>query len=320
LGRHDHVAGMPLLEHVLAGNDPALALRVRGAVEPALMAKNSLAAGFLADAVRYLKIAHESNPMDDDVVLKLGWAYNMLHDDKTAEHWFELARHSNNTAIASEANTAFENLRPSLQIFRTTAWVLPFYSSRWNDGFGYGQIKVELNQPKFRVTPYVSTRFISDTQPAGSGPPLSEKSIIVGLGLQSQWKGVTAWAEAGSAIGYTRGSMLPDYRGGLSWAKGSRTKAHLFWEAGADEVFISRFHDDWLTYFQSRAGWRCLMFAANVTADSAGPGVRIHLPATPKNLLFSLTWMKGVYLVNDGIYKEHGFNDLRAGFWYAITK
>jgi tetratricopeptide (TPR) repeat protein len=330
LAKGDRVSAMPLLERVLAGDNQELAARVRSAIEPHFMAKRSLEAGFLKDALRYLKIAQESDPENFDVMLKLGWTYNMLHDDETAEHWFDLARKSPDGTIASEAERAYENLKPSLELFRTTAWVLPFYSSRWNDVFAYGQIKSELRVKNWRVRPYVSTRLIADTKPTENNQALSERSFILGLGLMTQWQRFTAWAEAGSAISYTRGSMVPDYRGGVSWTRAWTGETKFFAEVNADEVFISRFGNDWLSYLQSRAGYRWLLLNANLTADTSrqhwanfvemGPGIRLHMPNTPKKLLFSASFLRGVYLVRDGVPQHNNFNDLRVGFWYAVTK
>ncbi len=330
LGRQDRSSAMPLLEHVLAGDSQELAAKVRSAIEPRLMARKSLDSGFLKDALRYLTIAHESEPEDYDVMLKLGWTYNMLHEDREAEHWFDLARRSPDASVASEAERAYDNLKPSLARFRTTAWVLPFYSSRWNDVFAYGQVKSELKIPKWRVRPYFSTRLIADTKPTPENQALSERSFILGLGVAVQWRGFTGWAEAGSAISYTRGSILPDYRGGISWARAWTTETRLFAEVNADEVFISRFGNDWLSYVQSRAGWKCFLLNANLTADTnhqhwanfveVGPGIRFHVPNTPKNLSVSVNLLRGLYFVSDGNPLHSHFNDLRAGFWYAITR
>ena len=48
----------------------------------------------MKDALKYLQIAHESDPGDFDVMLKLGWTLNVLHDDRQAMRWFDLARRS----------------------------------------------------------------------------------------------------------------------------------------------------------------------------------------------------------------------------------
>ena len=42
------------------------------------MAERSITAGYMKDALKYLKIAHESDPLDFAVMLQLGAAYNML--------------------------------------------------------------------------------------------------------------------------------------------------------------------------------------------------------------------------------------------------
>jgi tetratricopeptide (TPR) repeat protein len=331
LAQQDRAAAMPLFERVLAGNDAELASRVRAAIEPRLMAKRSMDAGFLKDALRYLTIAHESDPEDYDVILKIGWTYNMLHDDRTALDWFDLARKSPDSTISNEASKAYENLEPSLEPFRITAWVLPFYSSRWKDMFAYGQLKAEWNLQRSWVRPYLSTRLIADTKPTPNNQALSERSFILGAGVATrQWHHLIGWAEAGSAISYTRGSSQADYRGGLSWAHTWITETRFFAETNADEVFVSRFGNDWLSYLQTRAGYRWILFNANLTADTnrqhwanyveAGPGIRFHLPNAPKNLLFSVNILRGVYLVSDGLPQHANFNDLRAGFWYAITK
>ena len=94
---------MPLFQKVLAGHDDELADRVRAALhmppvlhprtEPpragvsssaAELGEKSLEKGYLKDALKYLTIAHENDPVDFDVMLKLGWAYNMLKDDRDA--------------------------------------------------------------------------------------------------------------------------------------------------------------------------------------------------------------------------------------------
>ncbi len=72
----------------------------------------SLDEGYLKDALKYLQIAHENDPLDFDVMLKLGWTYNQLKDDREAIRWFDLAQRSPDPAIASEAAKAYRNLHP----------------------------------------------------------------------------------------------------------------------------------------------------------------------------------------------------------------
>jgi len=303
---------------------------------PGDLGEKSFRAGYLKDALRYLIIANEADPTDSNIMLKLGWTYNMLHDDVSALRWFALARQSGDAGIAGEAQRAYSALRPSLARIRTTAWLFPFYSTRWGNALGYGQVKSELRLGRIPIRPYVSIRFVGDS---GTVPQsLSEKSFILAVGAVSQWHGVTAWGEAGKAMSYAGQRVLPDYRGGLSWAHGwgrlmSSESPGLFAETNADEVFVSRFNNDLLTYSQTRIGYtvRPVQFIlnANATLDvkrqywanfvEAGPGVRFHIPHTPEALLFSVNALRGAYLINAGNPRRPNFNDLRIGFWYAIT-
>jgi len=148
---------MPILRNVLAHADAATANRVRMALKMPLVLENRVApdsqvdprtlgdrsyqAGFLKDAKRYFLIAREQNPVDASLALKLGWTNNMLHDDASALRWFDIARQSADPAISSEAARAYGNLRPGVELFRTTLWLYPMYSSRWGDVFGYGQVQ-----------------------------------------------------------------------------------------------------------------------------------------------------------------------------------
>ena len=381
LGRNENLQAMPLLDRVLTGGDPELARRVRAAVriapelvkrdtnsgpkplepeDPLLMAERSMKAGYLKDAIRYLSLAHEVNPVDASVMLKLGWTYNLLHNDNEAIRWFARARKSPDPKISLEAGRAYTNLRPSLERFRTTAWLFPFYSTRWRDMFSYGQIKTEVKLGNLPFRPYVSTRFIGDTRRKIDGVQqvalpqyLSESSFIVGVGVASRyWHGIVAWGEAGEAVSYlSRPSagrrMVPDYRGGISFARGwgRNMRSEIggaFFETNADGVFVSRFGNDSLAYSQSRFGYTShpierlaglqtqIYLNGNITADvkrqpwanfvEAGPGVRFRWSWMPPSLVFSVNVMRGVYLLNAGNPRSPNFYDLRIGFWYAITR
>jgi len=365
------------LERVLKGKDVELANRVRAALQlpqtPAsqprsanappesaaldakLMAERSMKAGYMKDALKYLRIAHESDPLDFAVMLQLGFAYNTLHEDEEAIRWFALARQSSDEKISGDAKRAFNNLRPGLARFRTTAWIFPFYSSRWHDMFSYGQIKTEFKLGKLPFRPYLSTRFVGDTrQTTGGALPqyLSESSLIVGAGIATRyWHGVMAWAEAGEAISYLGkhpgvDAMMPDYRGGLAFARGwghhiRSEKSGLFFETNADGVFVSRFGNDFLTYSQNRAGFTPaaveslgglrlqLYLNGNFTMDNkrqawanfaeAGPGIRFRWPFMPASLMFSVNVLRGAYTMPQNTGSKPNFFDVRAGFWYAAT-
>ncbi|MGA2591385.1 MAG: tetratricopeptide repeat protein [Bryobacteraceae bacterium] len=366
LARGDTAAAMPLLERVLKSGDEELANRVRAvlrlpqtlqnratppaapSIDAKVMAERSLKAGFIRDALKYLQLAQEDDPADFAVMLKLGWAYNLLHDDAQAIRWFDLARKSSDPQIAKEAGEAYRGLRPAFERFRTTVWMFPMYSSRWSDFFSYAQIKSELRL-HFPVHPYVSLRFIGDTrgtigqEGAGILPQyLSESALIPALGLAtSVWHGVMGWAEAGSSIGYLTHHMVPDYRGGVSFTKGfghllKSKSAGFFFETNDDGIFVSRFDDDFLLYSQNRFGYTPVLgplqtqfyWNVNVTQDQkrqawanfieSGPGMRFRLSSMPSSLYLTVNYLRGSYTVRGDPYGDH-FNDFRAGFWYAFT-
>ncbi len=370
LARKDTAGAGPLLDRVLHGDDDVLADRVRTALqlpkvlhprpetatreqvglEAKTLAEKSLEKGYMQDALKYLKIAHENDPVDFSVMLKLGWAYNILHQDREAVKWFSIARRSPEPAISSEAESAWRNLQPEFARFRTTVWAFPMYSTRWHDLFAYSQAKTELRIDRLPVRLYASIRFVGDTQGSigpGVGSPmpqyLSESSVIAALGIGTKvWHGMFGWFEAGEAMRYLGrkdvGLMVPDYRGGVSVTKGfghmlTGSERGLFAEFVADAVFVSRFADDTLVYSQNRTGYTFgaaqLYWNWNITADvkrqywanyvETGPGIRLRIPSFPRQMLLTVSAFRGSYLVNEGNPHRPIFNDIRAGVWYAFT-
>jgi Tfp pilus assembly protein PilF len=377
LARKDMTGAGPLLDRVLRGDDEVLADRVRSALqvpkalrprpetatreqvgqEAKALAEKSLEKGYLKDALKYLKIAHENDPVDFSVMLKLGWAYNMLHDDAEALKWFSNARRSPDPAVAAEADHAWRNLRPEFERFRTTVWAFPMYSSRWHDLFAYAQAKVEMRLDKMPIRPYISIRFVGDakgtTGPEAAIMPqyLSENSVIAALGIGTKvWHGLFGWFEAGEAMRYrhTEGSgfMVPDYRGGASFTRGfghllSGAGHGYFAESANDGVFVSHFDNDTLLYSQTRTGYTFrapenmggfqaqVYWNWNATVDvkrqywanyvETGPGIRMRVPSFPRHMLLSVDALRGSYLINEGNPRRPVFNDVRAGIWYAFT-
>jgi Flp pilus assembly protein TadD len=377
LNRQDFAGAQPLLDQALKGGDKELADRVRAALKlpqglnkrenPAqpnppdakALAEKSMQAGYLKDALKYLTIAHENDPSDFSTMLKLGWAYNILHDDRDAIQWFREASKSSDSSIASEASKAYRNLASEFNPLRTTVWIFPFFSSRWHDAFGYGQIKTELKLGHFPVHPYLSIRLDGDVRQTigptlGIANPqyLSETSFIFAAGAATvPWRGVTGWFEAGEAVKYLPnrtdvGAMIPDYRGGISAAKGfghMMGSSHgLYFETNDDAVFVSRFQNDMLFYSQNRAGYTLpstegaggleaqLYWNVNATTDrlrqywanfaETGPGLRFRFRNMPKSLLFSVNFLRGAYLVNLDNPRRPNYFDLRIGIWYAFTR
>lgn len=328
-------------------------------VDAKTMGEKSLALGYLGDAIKYLQQAHEQNPQDAEVMLKLGWAYNQSKKDGEAIAWFDRARRADDAAIASEADKAYHNLNGDVQP-ATTVWALPMYSSRWHDLFSYAQIKRTvplpgLNKVNRVVSFYISTRFTGDVKSsmeAHTAEPqyLSESSFIFGVGAASKtWHRLTGWVEAGESLNYLpfrhdEGTAIPDYRGGLNFAKGfghllGSAKSGLFYETTADAIYVSRFDKDWLFYSQHRAGRTFsvsegaslqTLFNVNLVHDiknqywaetlEMGPGVKLRLPFFPANMYFSTDFLRGVYLDNKYNPRKPNYNDIRVGIWYAVTK
>lgn len=360
--RADTQAAMPLFDRVLAGNDDELANRVRAvlripqvlrqraerplSIDAKVMAERSLKAGYMKDALKYLQIAHEADPADFDAMLKLGWTYNVLHQDADAIRWFDLARRSPDSATAGQAESARRNLRSGLERFRSSGWLYPIFSTRWHDLFSYAQVKEEWRSGWF-VEPYVSVRFTGDSR-LNAGTPvapqyLSESAFIVAAGIHTQpWHRLFGWFEAGSSMSYLTGHLLPDYRGGVSFARAfGRTlgdeSGGWFADTTVDAVFVSRFGDDFLVYDQSRAGYTTgteglrvqLYWAGNVTFDSqrqywanfveTGPGIRLRAAWMPPSMYFTGGLLRGAYLRNEANPRPPQFNDIRTGIWYAFS-
>ncbi len=353
LARNDNTGAMVLLERVLAGRDEELADRARFmlklpramrqqeeaprtkvSVEAKTFAERSFQKGYLQDAQKYYNIAHQKDPLDFNVMLKLGWTNNLLRNDRSAKRWFDLARLSRDAKVADEAGRAYRNLEADERHLRLSTWLYPMYSSRWRDVFLYGQIKAELRFSGVPLRPYISTRIIGDTRRTlntGAVPHyLSESSLILAGGLATPvWKGITGWAEAGSAANYLTHKMLPDYRGGISVAR--RFGRRTFFETNADGVFVSRFGNDTLLSSQNRAGYAVaprvqVFWNSNFTIDwkraywanfvEGGPGVALKLPNA---MVFSMSVLRGAYTVNQGNPRRPNYFDVRGGIWYAFS-
>jgi len=357
-------AAMPLFDRVLAGKDEDLANRVRAvlhlpqvlhpradaqpaSIDAKVMAERSIKAGYMKDALQYLQVAHEADPADFSIMLKLGWTYNILHRDRDAVRWFDLARRSPDAETAAEAGKAFRNLHAGLERFRTSAWIYPIFSTRWHDLFSYAQVKEEWRTGWF-LEPYASVRFTGDSQ-LNVGTPiapqyLSENAFIVAAGVHTlPWHRLFGWFEAGSSMSYVTGHLLPDYRGGLSFARSfgqslNGETAGWFADTTVDAVFVSRFGNDFLVYDQSRAGFTAgtadlrmqFYWAGNVTLDDqrrywanfveTGPGIRLRAAWMPPSMYFSGGLLRGAYLLNAGNPRRPNFNDVRTGLWYAFSR
>jgi len=319
----------------------------------------SYALGYSNDAIKYLTQAHLFDPDDMETTLKLAWALNQANHNEDAITYFMLARKASDPKIAAEATKAYHTLHGDVMP-QTTVWSLPMYSTRWHDLFTYGQVKRSLPLPGLSglnkiLSFYVSTRFIGDvkstTEPKFLGAQyLSESSFIFGFGASTRtWHHITSWVEAGEAVDYLPGRhdigrAIPDYRGGLNFAKGfgqllGSGTSGMFYETTGDAIYVSRFDKDWLFYSQHRAGRTFhagesnkfqLLINGNYVRDTKteywansfefGPGIKIHPAWLPSNLYFSADFLRGVYLDNLYNPRRPNYYDVRLSFWYARTK
>lgn len=319
------------------------------------MGKRSLELSYLSDAVKYLTLAHRQDPADGRVMYDLGVAANLLRRDDEALRWFSMARKSGDPDARREASIAYQNLRKAAGGFGLTTWALPFYSSRWNDMFYYGQVRGEWRTMRGRLTPYLSLRVIGDSQGGtgqnpwmGAGPCyLSESSLIAAAGLQARpWRRWVVWGEAGEAFSYLGrrrdfGLARPDYRAGVSWLKGwgrlmGSPETGRFVETGIDATYLSRFHNDVIGYSQTRYGvtWKSTRsieaqtyLAGNFTVDTrreywanffeAGLGMRVRFAFMPPATQFRIELLRGTYTSHNVSPAPPGYWDLRIGVWYA---
>jgi hypothetical protein len=112
-----------------------------------------------------------------------------------------------------------------------------------------------------------------------------------------------------------------------------------FFETAADAVFLSRFQNDCLLYWQNRYGYTLpalggletqLAWNIHVTTDTqrqywanfaeTGPSLRWRWRGLPQGLVFSLSLLRGVYTRNQHNPRGPNFYDLRAGFAYAFAR
>jgi hypothetical protein len=234
--------------------------------------------------------------------------------------------------------------------------MLPFFSSRWRDAFSYGQIKTEVKAGKVPIRPYASMRFVGDARGQVKQPYpqyLSETAVILGGGVATPaHKGVMGWAEAGIALSYLdrrdqKSRSLPDYRGGVSFSRGygylmGSGKAGFFFENHEDAVYVHRFNRSLLFYTQNKAGWTLgpkenldglraqIYWNLNLTGDAkgqywanfveGGPGVRMRWPRMPQSMVFSVDAVRGIHTTNRDNPRRPNYVDVRAGFWYALTR
>lgn len=356
-------SAVSLLNEARKSSDPRVARKAQQALEEVrqrqanphrALGEKSLKLSYLNDARREFERAHELNPGDTAVALKLGIVNNLLKRDREALDWFRIASASDDPAVAEQARQSHENLAPLFKPVTTTVWSLPFFSSRFRDVFHYAQVKTEFRLGGVPVRPYLSLRFSGDARRRTGGEVpqfLSESSVIAGAGIRTITNhGITLWGEAGEAFSYSEDRPPnvpragPDYRGGLNFFRNfgaslGAPDAGRFAEVNFDAVYLSRFDDNAIAYWQFRPGYRLpgsgdfraqLFLNFNLTADrnraywanyvEFGPGIRIRIPRVDPPLDFTISAVRGVHLENTGNPRRPNYYDIRAGLWYSFAK
>lgn len=314
----------------------------------------SIQKNYLQAAAREFEEVYKLNPKDYQAIMQLGYLYNVMKRDDIAVRWFKLARSSPDPKMAAEARRAVSNLSWPLRKVVSTFWVQPFISSRWNDAFGYGQLKTEFRIPGLPFKPYLGLRFIGDTRTRTGGvlPQIySEDGVIVSGGLVGRvYKNLFAWGEAGNQLTFLRNRppglnrSTPDYRGGFSYGQVLGPKLFskepgLFMDVTNDAVYLSRYGHNAIFYTQTKYGyqfrpWKGFyhqpFLAANVLADArgdyynnfveVGPGYRFgFIKFSRMNAYVAL--IRGAYTTQGrrAINFSHGPNywDLRVVIWFA---
>ena len=363
LERRNAAGAVELLEKALKSTDENVARPAREALERVRrerarphreLGEKSLQRSYLRDARRAFARAYEENPADYSVAFKLGVVSNLLKQDREAMRWFKVASQSSDVKVAEQAAQSYRNLAPQFRRVTTTLWTYPVFSTRYHDLFNYAQLKTEFRLGSLPIRPYLSLRFVGDLkQRTGGQQPqfLSESSLIAGAGLRAQpYRGVTLWGEAGQAISYLDkrppgvSRAVPDYRGGVNWfrAAGATLGSGVpgaFFETSIDGVYISRFDDNAIAYWQFRPGYRLpnrgalktqLFWNFNATMDvnraywanyvETGPGVRLSIPRVAPPMDFMVQVLRGVHLVNRFNPRRPNYWDVRLSLWYSFAR
>ena len=202
------------------------------------------------------------------------------------------------------------------------------------------------------MRPYLSLRFSGDIrQRTGGSTPLflSENALVAAAGLRAEvHPHFVLWGEAGETLHYLGNRPPgepragPDYRGGLSWfeSRGATLgggEPGRFFEANADAVFVSRFENNTIGYLQLRPGYRLpgrgalraqVFWNFNVTTDvkrlywanfvETGPGLRLRVPGVSPPMDLSISFVRGVHLVNEYNPRRPNYFDLRVSLWYSV--
>jgi Tfp pilus assembly protein PilF len=315
----------------------------------------SISKSYLPAAAREFEAVHELDPHDYQAIMQLGYLYSTMKRNDVAKKWFRLGRSSPDQKVAAESRRALFNVSWADRKVITTVWAMPFATTRWETLFGYGQMKTEYNIKGLPFRPYLSMRFVGDTNTRTTGPGhqiRSDESIVFGAGLLAKVaKNMWAWGEAGNAVSFLgkdrpRGIQRsePDYRAGLSYGRVVgptlySKKPGFFLDVTNDAVYLSRFAQNVLFVNQTKIGYQLPTFhgfyhqpmlATTTVADARGDYVANYVEFGPAYrfgfIKFSRVYVyagafRGAFTTQGRRYHNYlhrpNYTDFRLAVWYA---
>jgi tetratricopeptide (TPR) repeat protein len=292
--------------------------------------------GHRKEALSLFEQVHAADPSNTEITLQLGYLYQATGNLAKAREMFEAERYSQNSQVSGQATAALSEVNRQSAWWFASAYVAPFYESRFANQINPIDFKVGLNASRY-LQPYLGMRFTRDIRSTTGILPViySDNSDVFSVGLQSPilGHGTNLYAEAGTAVSLMRqpiqGRAVPDYRAGITWykpwetslaeaAKKSYQGVSLTGNAYSDVSFYSRYNNNVIGYLQIREGINLatshvlplqLLAAINVVRDSnadfynnvveAGPALRVAPFRHLLNLQFEADYLRGFYTVHD---------------------
>ena len=287
-------------------------------------------------ALNLFEQIHVADPNDSAITMQLGYIYQSTGKLAKAREMFEAERFNQDPRVSRQASSALTEVNRQSAWWFASAYVAPFYESRFANQINPINFKVGLRATRY-LQPYLGMRFTRDIRSTNGTLPViySDNSDVFSIGLQSPilGHGTELYAEAGTAVSLmsqpVQGRAVPDYRAGITWYKPWETSlaeaaqkrsygVSLTGNVYSDISFYSRYNDNVIGYLQIRQGINLptahllpmqALAVINVVRDSngefynnvveAGPALRIAPFRRLLNLQFEVDYLRGVYTAHD---------------------
>jgi Flp pilus assembly protein TadD len=292
--------------------------------------------GYRKEALSLFQQIHSADPSDSAITLQLGYLYQVTGKLTKAREMFAAERYNQDPRVSGQATTALKEVNQQSAWWFASAYVAPFYESRFANQINPIIFKVGVRATRY-LESYVGMRFTRDIRSTSGTLPViySDNSDVFSVGLQSHilGHGTNLYAEAGTAVSLMsqpiQGRAVPDYRMGITWykpwetslaeaVKNRSTDFSLTGNAYSDISFYSRYDDNVIGYLQIRQGVNLptahllpmqALAAINLVRDSngdfynnvveAGPALRIAPFRRLLNLQFEVNYLRGFYTAHD---------------------